>query len=171
MKQEYSVQTLSEQEKITQEHFEEFASLISSIHGSIQKLKSHHTMTLGLKSVHIFWLYLLRNHPQGLSASQLAAAGKTSRSLVSREINTLIEQDIIHTLDSSPRRRYGWKFTLTPRGCELADQIAGIAAQVQQQVSSEIPEEELNSFYHSLRILEHNFSLLSNNITKGDTSL
>ena len=54
------------------ERFEEFAALIGGIHGDIQKIKAGHTARLGLKSVHIFWLYLLRVHPEGLSAREIA---------------------------------------------------------------------------------------------------
>lgn len=86
------------------ERFEEFAALIGGIHGDIQKIKAGHTVRLGLKSVHIFWLYLLRVHPEGLSASELAAAGKSGRSLVSREIDELLERGLIENRERGGRR-------------------------------------------------------------------
>ena len=52
---------------LEQERFEEFSSLISGIYGSIQKLKARYTAQLGLKAVHVFWIYLLREHPEGMS--------------------------------------------------------------------------------------------------------
>lgn len=80
-----------------QEHFEQFAAIISSIYGNIEKLKTAYMSELGLKEVRIFWIYLLKTHPEGMPASELAAAGKSSRSLVSREINQLLERGIVYT--------------------------------------------------------------------------
>lgn len=143
------------------ERFEEFAALIGGIHGDIQKIKAGHTARLGLKSVHIFWLYLLRVHPEGLSASELAAAGKSGRSLVSREIDELLERGLIENRERGGRRRYGWKFYLTDRGVALAEDISAVAKEVQDEVSRGIPEEELVSFYRTLRILSARFEALA----------
>ena len=52
------------------ERFEQFSSLISGIYRDIQKLKAKWTEPLGMKAVHIFWVYLLKKHPEGLSASE-----------------------------------------------------------------------------------------------------
>lgn len=143
-----------------QNRFEEFSSLISGIHGDIQKLKARYTGPLQLKSVHIFWLYLLREHPEGLSASELAASAKSSRSLVSREIEELVERGIIVTQQKADKRRYGWKFVLTEKGEELATQIWNISKAIQDTVSRDIPAEDLVVFYRTLNTLSENFEEL-----------
>ena len=148
---------------LEQERFEEFSSLISGIYGSIQKLKARYTAQLGLKAVHVFWIYLLREHPEGMSASELAAAGQSDRSLVSREIDDLFEKGIIFTRDGSGKRRYGWKLELTDKGRELADVISAVAAEVQDTVSHGIPEEDLVTFYRTLRTLAGGFDGLNRN--------
>lgn len=148
---------------LEQERFEEFSSLISGIYGSIQKLKARYTAQLGLKVVHVFWIYLLREHPEGMSASELAAAGQSDRSLVSREIDDLFEKGIIFTRDGSGKRRYGWKLELTDKGRELADVISAVAAEVQDTVSRGIPEEDLVTFYRTLRTLAGGFDGLNRN--------
>ena len=145
---------------LVQDRFEEFSSLISSVHGNIQKLKNRYTAQLGLKAVHIFWLYLLRKHPEGMSASELAAAGQSNRSLVSREIDELFDKGIIFTQDNGDKRRYGWKLMLTSKGKQLADSISAIAADVQNTVSRDIPEEDLIIFYRTLRVLANGFNRL-----------
>ena len=43
------------------ERFEQFRNLISGIHWDIEKLKTKWTAPLGMKSVHIFWVYLLKS--------------------------------------------------------------------------------------------------------------
>ena len=148
---------------LEQERFEEFSSLISGIYGSIQKLKARYTAQLGLKAVHVFWIYLLREHPEGMSASELAAAGQSDRSLVSREIDDLFEKGIIFTRDESGKRRYGSKLELTDKGRELADVISAVAAEVQDTVSRGIPEEDLVTFYRTLRTLAGGFDGLNRN--------
>ena len=144
-----------------QEHFEQFAALISGIYGNIKKLKMAYTEELGLKEVHIFWLYLLRTHPEGMTASEIASACRTNRSLVSRDIKELLEEDIVYTDENTGRRRYGWKFYLTDKGRKLAGRISDIAAGVQAQVSGEIDSEDLAVFYKTLRTLSDNFDKLT----------
>lgn len=146
-----------------QARFEEFSSLISSVHGSIQKLKSRYTAQLGLKAVHVFWLYLLRAYPEGMSASELAAAGQSNRSLVSREIDKLFDKGIIFTQDTGDKRRYGWKLMLTEKGKQLADVISAVVTNIQNTVSRDISEEDLTTFYRTLRILANGFETLSQN--------
>lgn len=153
---------------LEQERFEEFSSLISCIHGNIQKLKARYTTQLGLKAVHVFWIYLLRIHPEGMSASELAAAGQSNRSLVSREIDTLFDKGIIFTQDNTDKqycdkRRYGWKLMLTDKGRELADIISAVAADIQNTVSREIPEADLVTFYRTLRSLAESLRVLEKN--------
>jgi len=145
---------------LEQERFEEFSALISCIHGNIQKLKTRYTAQLGLKAVHVFWIYLLSAHPEGMSASELAAAGHSNRSLVSREIDYLFEKDIIWTSDQGEKRRYGWKLMLTEKGKQLADIISSVVIDIQNTVSHDIPEEDLIAFYRTLRVLADRFGTL-----------
>lgn len=147
---------------LDQERFEAFSALISSIHGNIQKLKARYTTQLGLKAVHVVWLYLLRTHPEGMSASELAAAGQTNRSLVSREIDELFDKGIVYTQDSSDKRRYGWKLMLTDKGTQLADVISAVVTDIQNTVSRDISEDDLITFYRTLRILANGFDKLNN---------
>ena len=148
---------------LNQERFEDFSALISCIHGNIQKLKARYTTQLDIKAVHVFWLYLLRTHPEGLSASELAAAGQSNRSLVSREINDLFDKELIFTRDSGDKRRYGGKLMLTSEGKRLADAIAAVVTDIQETLSRDIPEEDLITFYRTLRILADGFGELSKN--------
>lgn len=148
---------------LEQGRFEEFSALISCIHGNIQKLKARYTTQFGLKAVHVFWLYLLREHPEGMSGSELAAAGQSDRSLVSREINTLFDKGIIYTRDNGEKRRYGWKLMLTDKGRGIADIISAVVTDIQNTVSWDISEEDLITFYRTLRTLADRFGELEKN--------
>lgn len=142
------------------EHFEEFSSLITGIYRHIQRLKNQANDLLGIKSVHTFWVYLLRRYPEGLTASELSRYSKTNRSLVSREINELLELGYVTTDRQSSHRRYGWKFLLTDKGQEVAEQIGRISMDVQNRVSAGIPEEDLEVFYRTCATLLSNFETI-----------
>ena len=143
-----------------EERFEEFSTLISGIHGNIQKLKTRYTAQLGLKPVHVLWLYLLQTYPEGMSASELAAACGFDRSLVSQNLNQLLDGGVVTTLASGVRRRYGWKLVLTEKGMELAEIISTVAADVQNTVSRDSPASDLAAFYRTLRTLSGKFKEL-----------
>lgn len=142
------------------EHFEMFFSCIAGIYRGIQKLKMTFAGGLDIKAVQVFWIYLLREHPEGLTASELAEASQTARSLVSREITDLIERGLLDTDPQMNKRRYGWKFHLTKKGEELAGRISQIAWNVQTAVNKDISQEDLAVFYRVLTTLCQNFTNL-----------
>ena len=143
------------------ERFEQFSSLISGIYRDIQKLKAKWTEPLGLKAVHIFWVYLLKNHPEGLTASELSRHSQSNRSLVSREIQELIDMGYVQAGKPSGQRRYGQKLTLTPSGSEIAETISHASVEIQNKVNAGIPEEDLIVLYRTLGILMENFHHLT----------
>ena len=135
--------------------FEKFTLLIDGIHKCIHKIKVDRVPELGIKSVHVFWLYQLKDHPEGLTAAKIAAASMIDRSLVSREIEAL-KSDGYVALKGSGRR-----YVLTERGRELAERITDMVIEVQNEVDSGISDEELQSFYSTLNKLHGNFQRLS----------
>ena len=137
--------------KLESIRFEKFSLLIDGIHKCINKLKIDRVPELGIKSVHVFWMYQLKDHPEGLTASKIAAASMIDRSLVSREIEALREAGYV-TMKSSGRR-----YVLTEQGMGLADKITDIVMEVQREVDCGITEEELVSFYTTLKKLHDNF--------------
>lgn len=140
-----------------EERFEDFSTLISSIHENICKLKASYTIRLGLKEVHIFWIYLLKQHEDGLYASELASASKVNRSLVSREIGSLIEDNVLHIDETTTHAKYSRKFKLTDKGKLLAEEISRVAKDIQDKVNRDIKQEHLEVFYNTLRLLASRF--------------
>lgn len=143
------------------ERFEQFNTLISGIYRDIQKLKTKWTEPLGMKSVHIFWVYLLKSHPDGLSASELSEHSQSNRSLVSREIQELIDLGYVYAQQSASKRRYGQKLRLTPLGEEAARKISEATLDIQNKVNAGIPETDLIVLYRTLGILMENFHQLT----------
>lgn len=143
------------------ERFEQFSSLISGIYRDIQKLKTKWTEPLGMKSVHIFWVYLLKNHPEGLTAAELSRHSQSNRSLVSREIRELIDLGYVARVDSSHKSSYGSKLVLTESGMKVAQTISEASLDIQNNVNAGIPQEDLLVLYRTLGILMENFHRLT----------
>ncbi|MDO4549364.1 MAG: MarR family transcriptional regulator [Clostridia bacterium] len=149
--------------------FEVFFSYISGIYRAIQSLRARFSKESGIQSVHVFWIHLLRRHPEGLTAAEIARLSQTTNSLVSREIKALVERKLIYTQEPSPRRRYAWKFRLTPGGQAIAEDIDRVAINVQTTVSLGISAQEMETFYSVLSRLYAGFSQIeAQNITGGN---
>ena len=143
------------------ERFEQFNTLISGIYRDIQKIKTKWTAPLGMKSVHIFWVYLLKNHPEGLSAAELSQHSQSNRSLVSREIQELVDLGYVYLDTNTKKNRYGQKFHLTEAGQQAAERISEATLAIQNTVNVGIPEADLVILYRTLGILMENFHRLA----------
>ena len=141
--------------------FEKFTLLIDGIHKSINKIKFDTAPFLGVKSVHVFWLYELAMHPEGLTAAEIAAVSMIDRSLVSREIAALKRGGYVECEETGSKRNYNARITLTEDGKQLAEKITRQAIEVQSKVDAGITDEELESFYLTLEKLYKNFASIS----------
>ena len=135
--------------------------LIDGIHKSINKIKFDTAPFLGVKSVHVFWLYELAMHPEGLTAAEIAAVSMIDRSLVSREIAALKRGGYVECEETGSKRNYNARITLTEDGKQLAEKITREAIEVQSKVDAGITDEELESFYLTLEKLYKNFASIS----------
>lgn len=140
------------------ERFGKFTLLIDGIYKNIHKIKLDKAPFMGIKSVHIFWIYLLRRHPDGLTATELAAHSEIDRSLVSRELQKLCADGYIMSVGGTGKRRnYNSRLVLTEKGLALAADIRRRAMEVQARADEGISEDELAVFYTVLEKLHGNF--------------
>ncbi len=153
-------------EKLESVRFERFTLLIDGIHKSINKIKIDTAPYLGVKSVHVFWIYELSLHPEGLTAAEIAAVSMVDRSLVSREIAALKKGGYVECEDTGKKRSYNARINLTDKGIELARRITEEATRVQSMADVGISEGELENFYSTLEKLYSNFV----SITSGEKS-
>lgn len=142
------------------ERFNQFVQLIESVHKSVNKIKLSIAPTLGVKSVHVFWLYELLAHPAGLTAATLASKSKIDRSLISREVEELRERGYIEVVGGGgeKRKNYNSRIQLTEQGAELARTITSYAMAAQSAADTGIGEEELAAFYTTLQKLSANLA-------------
>ena len=141
--------------------FEKFTLLIDGIHKSINKIKFDAAPYLGIKSVHVLWIYELSLHPEGLTAAEIAAVSMVDRSLVSREIAALKKNGYVESEEVENKRNYNARITLTDKGVELADRITEEAVRVQAEADAGISPEELETFYSTLEKLYTNFASIT----------
>ncbi len=140
------------------ERFGKFTLLIDGIYKNIHKIRLDKAPYLGIKSVHIFWIYQLRKHPDGLTATELASLSEIDRSLVSRELQKLFAGGYITGIGGTGKRRnYNSRLVLTEKGIELAEYIRREALAVQMRADDGITEEELELFYRVFEKLYNNF--------------
>lgn len=157
-----------------EERFEILSRMVWGVHGDVQKLKMQIAAELGIKGVHVFLIYLLRNYPEGLTAAQLCEMNRSTSGLISRETAELLENGIIEADKESDRRRYGCKYVLTEKGWKMAGRISAFALEVQHFVSEDIPREDLTVFYRTFGTLLKNFDKMTgqqhlvNDYDKGD---
>ena len=145
------------------ERFNQFVQLIDGIHKSVNKIKLAVAPTLGVKSVHIFWLYELRAHPEGLTAAELASRSMISRSLVSREIEKLQQDGYIHVQEIArgKRKNYNSRIILTDKGKALAYHITAEGMKLQNAADIGITHEELTAFYETLEKIYKNLCAIT----------
>ena len=144
------------------ERFGKFTLLIDGIYKNIHKIKLDTAPYLGVKSVHVFWIYSLRLHPDGLTATELAALSEIDRSLVSREVAKLCADGYIMSMGGTGKRKnYNSRLVLTEKGMELAEYIRREAMDVQTRADEGISEEELEMFYSVLEKLYNNFTKIT----------
>lgn len=151
-----------------QERFEEFTGIISDISKNIQRIKTEETERFGLKGVHVLWVYQLYLHPHGLSSSELARKSGTDRSLISREISLLFEQDILMVKEEEGKRRYNQKLYLTEKGKQLAEEITRIVSMLQRELDADIPEEDLETFYRVIGLFQKRLAQFARNTGKKE---
>lgn len=147
------------------ERFFQFTRLVDGIHKDILKLRLDHAPAFGVKGVHVFWVYELLSHPEGLSAAELAASSQIDRSLISREIAALKKQGYIQTEAVEGKRSYNAKITLTDSGREAAEKISALGLEIQNRVSGEIGEKDLAIFYKTLAKIYNNLEKLTEEST------
>ena len=140
-----------------QERVMHFSHLIDGIHKRIQKHRTDNAADFGVKGVHIFWVYELLLHPEGLSAAELALSSRIDRSLISREISTLESIGYIRSAEKqSGKRNYNSKILLTESGIAAAHRIRDIALDFQKIAGEDISPEELEIFYSVLEKINYN---------------
>lgn len=133
------------------DRYDMFIYLVSVINKNIQRIRSEKATEDGIKTVNTMWLLQLRNEPDGLTASELAAKCLVDKSLVSRELVQMEKSGLVRfdiKLEDSKVIR---KIFLTEKGGKLAAKYSGVALDIQSAIRQSHSEEEIAIFYKVLK--------------------
>ena len=140
-------------------HFEVFSTSIAQLIKAVQFLKSRKMAQYGLKGTTALCLCQILDSDGGLTAGELAEQGEIDKAQVSRCMGEFAEKGFVVRNDEEGRR-YKQKYQLTAEGRAAAEDIAAAARRVQETVSKNISDADLNVFYQTLYKLCENFAAL-----------
>lgn len=131
------------------ERFENFTTLIANIHKEIAHLKSKKMKQYGLKGCDCMCLYYLDQHPEGITASELARMIENDRAAISRSL-TRLENDACVVVEKTPASKYRAKVFLTDKAKRILDDINATIDKVMCQATQGISEAQRNKMMHTL---------------------
>lgn len=140
-------------------HFEVFSTSIAQLIKAVQYLKSCKMAQYGLKGTTALCLCQILESEDGLTAGELAEQGEIDKAQVSRCMTELSERGFV-LRNNAEGRCYKQKYQLTAEGRAAAEDITAAASRVQESVSKNISEADLNVFYQTLYKLCENFAAL-----------
>ena len=135
------------------QRFDAFVSGITSCYKLIQRIKSMEMTEFGLKGTHVMCLYYLRQHPAGLTASQLCGLCAEDKAAISRTVSELRSRGYITTLSE---KAYRAMLTLTGAGQEVARKFDRLIEGWVSAGGDGLSEEERFDFYKSLATIAGN---------------
>lgn len=127
-------------------NFLKFYLSLFDLDQSFNRLKQLYAREYGIKPIHILWIYLLFKNPEGLSASSLSQCAHIDKALVSREIQKLVELELV-TRTRNGRSNYNSLLKLTEKGIAIAEKTDEIVGGIQEAIYQKIDSEKLAVFY------------------------
>lgn len=140
--------------------FDHFVSVISSLHKSIQKIKSLEMREFGLKGPHVMSLFYLSQSTGGMTAAQLSRAASVDRAAISRVLSELEEGGFIRYTDQAAGKKYRAELTLTEKGKEVAAKVQELISSIVELANRGLGDEETDSMYHCLNVISDNLNSL-----------
>lgn len=141
--------------------FETFITTMNQISRSIQTIKNREMAAYNLKGTHVMCLYQLKQHSEGLTATELASLCDEDKAAVSRSLSKLEGKGMIAFTDVEGKKRYRTVITLTEQGSKVCDQISQKIDEMLQVNSQGISDEERETFYRVFSVIANNLQTTS----------
>lgn len=141
--------------------FETFMTTMNQINRSIQVIKNREMEAYGLKGTHVMSLYQLRQHPEGLTATELATLCGEDKAAISRSLAKIESKGLIVFTDVEGRKRYRTVINLTEEGCRVCDHISQKIDELLKISSASITDEERANFYRVFSVIANNLQTAS----------
>ena len=149
------------------DRLDEFMTLVVGASRSVTKIKSYYMASYGLGSTHTMCIRKLYSAPDGSTRTQLSEECELDKAQVSRIINELSEKGYV--AEGTGCSNYKRKIVLTEDGKKIAAEINEIALDINEFVSGDISEKDIQTFYRvfgqiceNLKNSEDNVSNVSN---------
>ena len=137
-----------------------FSTYIEKLYKDIQKVKAERMNRFGLRSTDVSVLIMASRHPDGLTVTELAGECGVDKAVVSRAMHSLLLQGYM-TYANNILRNYRKKIRLTEKGMAVVDAISHLAEQAVSEVSQDIPQADLDTFYRTLEKITQNINRLT----------
>lgn len=141
--------------------FETFITTMNQINRSIQIIKNREMGKYGLKGTHVMCLYQLKQHVEGLTATELATLCGEDKAAISRSLAKIESKGMISFTDVEGRKRYRTVITLTEQGRNVCDQISQKIDELLQTYSNGISDEDREVFYRVFTVIADNLQEVS----------
>lgn len=141
--------------------FETFVTTMNQINRSIQIIKNREMEAYGLKGTHVMSLYQLKQHPEGLTAKELAILCDEDKAAISRSLSKIESKGLIAFTDIEGKKRYRTIITLTEEGSKVCDYISEKIDELLQISSTKISEEDRATFYRVFSVIADNLQVAS----------
>jgi DNA-binding MarR family transcriptional regulator len=135
------------------QRFDAFVTGITVCYKYIQRIKSAEVTEMGLKGAHVMSMFHLKQHPEGLTASQLCTLCAEDKAAVSRTISFLKNEGFV---TSEGPKNYRAVLKLTPAGQTVANQFDDLIADWVSSGGSGLTDQERSDFYRGLSLIANN---------------
>ncbi len=148
-----SVSNLTRRTLPMTERFQSFVSGITLCYKYIQRIKSAEMGGFGLRGSHAMCLYHLHQHPDGLTAAQLASLCTEDKAAISRTVSELRSQGCV----SAPaEKNYRIPLRLTEAGQALYLQMQPLIDEWVRIGGSGLADDVRENFYQALSVISCN---------------
>lgn len=135
------------------QRFDAFVTGITVCYKYIQRIKSAEMGDLGLKGAHVMCMFYLKQHPDGLTSSQLCTLCAEDKAAISRTLSFLKSEGYV---DSEGPKNYRAILRLTETGRKIADQFDALIADWVCAGGTGLTDQERRDFYHGLSLISNN---------------
>ena len=140
--------------------FEEFCSIIASIHHNIQKIERDEMEKYGLKGPYAQYLVTMSHCPEGITAAQLSEMCDKDKAAVSRALAEL-ERRALVTREMANDTAYRALVRLTEEGASAARYVCDKVKQAVDLAGRGLTEQDRQLFYANLRRISGNLHSIS----------
>lgn len=134
--------------------FENFTVNILKLYKLVNRIKQCEMEEFGLKAVHVMCGYYLSEHPDGLTASELAKLTWEDKAAISRALGVMREKGLVEY----DKKTYNANVVLTESGRRFAEAVLQKANTAVEAGCADQTDAEREEFYGKLSVIVKNLS-------------